>query len=472
MRIYNATKRCLIILSFVTVLFFSVTTPKNSQAFSSPGTPCCAYLVQCLACYIASEISLRINWLLTVQTINSFVETEFTQLKLFYVAWLFEDHILPALQMMSGQLTTVSMQNTLLVGMFFDAKHQTETQRLLQEIRLRAHKDYHPSQGMCDFGTNVKSLAASERKAEINTHALSQRFIDRQLANANTSSARGQTEDIDSRLAQFSNTYCDLSDNYDVQNDEPIMEILCDHAGGAGAEDPARVNKDIDYTRLVSQPWTLNIDFSDEILTDDEEDVLALSSNLFGSTVFQNFIATDFLDPKDESLPANLRQLANNDFFAARSLYLGQRALLAKRGVAQNSFNAITSMKSAGTAGSREFLEAILLELGVSDGTDGGQNELLQLLGRDQDGEEIGPSYHAQMEVLTKKIYQNPDFYTNLYDKPVNIDRKKVAMQAIGLMQKFDLFKSHLRHEANISVLLELAINDLQDKTEEELQNQ
>ena len=43
-------------------------------------------------------------------------------------------------------------------------------------------------------------------------------------------------------------------------------------------------------------------------------------------------------------------------------------------------------------------------------------------------------------------------------------------MQAIGLMQKFDLFKSYLRNEANLSVLLELGVVDLQDKVENSLQ--
>jgi hypothetical protein len=47
-----------------------------------------------------------------------------------------------------------------------------------------------------------------------------------------------------------------------------------------------------------------------------------------------------------------------------------------------------------------------------------------------------------------------------------------VAMQAIGLMQKFDLFKSYLRTEASLSVLLETSIQDLQDKVQDQFANQ
>ena len=62
------------------------------------------------------------------------------------------------------------------------------------------------------------------------------------------------------------------------------------------------------------------------------------------------------------------------------------------------------------------------------------------------------------MEVLTKKIFQRPEFFTDLYDKPANVARKGVAIQAIALMQDRDLFKSNLRNEAMMSILVELEL--------------
>jgi hypothetical protein len=114
-------------------------------------------------------------------------------------------------------------------------------------------------------------------------------------------------------------------------------------------------------------------------------------------------------------------------------------------------------MKTEGSTGSFFDLRDLMVELGIDPG------EAMDLLGFNS------PSYYSQMEVLTKKIYQNPDFYTNLYDTPTNIARKKAAMQAIGLMQKFDLFKSHLRAESSLSVILELAVVDLQEEIENEI---
>ncbi len=73
------------------------------------------------------------------------------------------------------------------------------------------------------------------------------------------------------------------------------------------------------------------------------------------------------------------------------------------------------------------------------------------------------------MEVLTKKLYQNPMFYSELYDKPANVERKTVAMQAIELMQRRDMYRSVLRSEATLSVMLETALIEQQEKLSNEI---
>ena len=67
------------------------------------------------------------------------------------------------------------------------------------------------------------------------------------------------------------------------------------------------------------------------------------------------------------------------------------------------------------------------------------------------------------MEVLTKMIYQNPNFYTELLDKPANVALKEVALQAADLMQKRDTYRSLLRSEAIIATMLETALMEEQD---------
>lgn len=367
----------------------------------------------------------------TVPIVNDFLTGELAAQRSFMVSVWFEDNILPAMMLMAEQLSAVAMQQAMIFGTFLDAKHQMETQRTFQNIQAQAHKDYHPSDGMCEFGSGVKSLAASERKAETNLLALSQISLDRHLGNVNSASAAGPAADRKSRLQQFKVDYCDIRDNNNG------LKVLC----GSSAGNKERRNKDIDFARTLASATQSELDFSDDTLNEDEEDIIALGQNLYGHKVFTR------------PPPASLKPILDLPVTSMQVNYLDMRAIIAKRSVAENSFNAIMGMKAAGTSGSKEFLKTLLVDLGIPD------TDAEKILGDN-------PSYDTQMEILTKRIYQNPNFYTNLYDKPANVARKAVAMQAIGLMQKFDTFKSHLRSEASLSVLLELAVMELQREVE------
>jgi hypothetical protein len=89
----------------------------------------------------------------------------------------------------------------------------------------------------------------------------------------------------------------------------------------------------------------------------------------------------------------------------------------------------------------REFLGAIMKELGLND------TEIYQTIGEN-------PSYYAQLEILAKKLYQSPDFFAGLYDKPANVERKSVALKAIDLMLDRAIYESQMRQEMSMSVLL------------------
>lgn len=391
----------------------------------------------CCNCPATAKDESSKQWKSTESRLKNHYRSELTAQRVWITSVLWEDNILPALMLMAEQFTTVAMQQVQIFGTFLDAGQQMETQQTIQRLRAQAHKDYHPSEGLCQIGSAAKSLAASERKGEFTAVVLAQRSQDRQLGQAGTAAATGYSGDIKSRLAQFKEKYCDPLDN------NSGLAYLCEHDdGNIGAADPGRVNRDIDYVGTLAAPWTLNADFTDTTLQNNEEDILALASNLYGHEVFRR--PTVGLEESGGKLTATQRA------------YMDMRSILAKRSVAENSFNAIAGMKAAGSGGSSAYLQALMKDLGVENDA-----ELKALLGDN-------PSYYAQMEVLAKKLYQNPDFYTNLYDKPANVDRKGVALQAIGLMQKFDLFKSYLRNEASLSVLLELSLMDLQDQIENE----
>ena len=73
-----------------------------------------------------------------------------------------------------------------------------------------------------------------------------------------------------------------------------------------------------------------------------------------------------------------------------------------------------------------------------------------------------GFSYDGIMEVLTKKIYQDPAFYINLYDNPENVMRQKASIKAIQLMQGWDIVKALHRREMLLAMILELKLRKQQ----------
>lgn len=338
--------------------------------------------------------------------------------------------ILPAMMLMTEQLTSVGMQQVQIIGSFLDAKHQLETQRLFQQLTARAHKDYHPSEGLCEIGTNVRSLLPSQRRADLTQTAFSQRVMSRTLLTGDTTTLTGSTSDKRSRLDQFIKDYCNKADNGKGLND------LC----AAGSADKKRINKDVDFTRTLETPLTLDVDLTTAMTTtDDMKDVFALTSNLFAHEV-SPFIKKELL--------ANDEGKINRD---AGHRYLDVRALAAKRSVAQNSIAALTAMKSKGSPESAPFLKRWVVEMGIP------QAEVEKYIGKE-------PSYFAQMEVLSKKIYQNPVFYADLYDKPVNVERKAAALEAVGLMQDRDIYRSLLRSEMVLAVFLDTLLEQEQDR--------
>ena len=258
-----------------------------------------------------------------------------------------------------------------------------------QELQNQAHKDYQPSEDFCWFGTNVRSVASSEEIARQNAKAFNAMQMARHTAKAGSAGADSEDNDKLIRWNQFKSAYCDPNDN------NGGLALAC---GVGGSAEPARLNIDIDFTRLIEEPRTLDVNFfaegtangSPAGVSKDEQDVIALGQNLYGHDVLKRDIVENYLDTADY-----------------QALYMKLRSVAAKRNVAQNSYNAIVGMKSSGTTdsenpngpGTAAYLGAVIKDLGVPEG------EIFEMIGHN-------PSHYAQLEILAKKIYQNPDFFS------------------------------------------------------------
>ncbi|MGB4107545.1 MAG: hypothetical protein WBK55_07090 [Alphaproteobacteria bacterium] len=342
-----------------------------------------------------------------------------------------------ALMLMTEQLSAVMNSMMLQVGAMIDAKFQLETQRELQRLVAEAHKDYHPSELMCEFGSFMRSLSSSEEKAHTEKASINSLLTDFYVGTEHASSSESNQSEFVSRVEQFRTVYCDPHDNNNG------LRFMCDHdqrweTAGAGGNNPDRMNNDIDYFRTMDDVLTLDIDFTNSHgptnprpSTPDEQDVLALAKNLYWP----------------RPLPPGVPEEIKDRFFQ----YMDARHIYAAMNVAHTSYTTIAGMKSKEhptllDQGGYSYMQAMLRNFGMNNGQIGG------FLG-------AFPSYYAQMEVLTKKIYQHPDFYTNLYDKPANVDRIRATLDAISLMQQRDFMDSMLRREMMTSLLLEQALD-------------
>lgn len=442
----------------------------------------------CTRCESSINSEANDLWEESQTNFDNYIDREFRRLENFVAQRVWAENVLPVFMDMATEFTMVAMYQAMIVGMFIDAESQLNAQRLLQEMQAKTHKRYQPSIGLCEFGSVSKSLGATEIRSEAFAVVLSKRSIDRQMGMGATSGAEGSALDKKNRIVHFGQVFCNEKDRDSVLEHNRIqigaglpsvplpslatgLTTVCaatNWDSGFDADERARLNMDIDYFSLMDQPWTLEIDFTNNrilnasatppIRNEDEEHVLAMNSNLFGNELFPR-------------IPSNILQNRPDlTISPVQRAFMDMRSIIAKRSVAENSFNAIAALKAEGyrredpasgdptEPSARPYMEHIMEDLGVPT------SEVATLFG-------ANPSYFAQMEILTKKLYQNPDFYTNLYDKPANVERKTVAIQAVKLMQKFDMLRSFLRNEATVSVLLEVAIVDLQNEIEDEIQD-
>lgn len=324
------------------------------------------------------------------------------------------------LMLMAEQFTANMAKQLEGIGMAFDAKDQLETQRLLQQKQAEAHKDYQPSEQMCTFGTFARDLAATDRRADLTRTAVSQEMIQRELGAGDSKGTTGPADSL-SRLKMFRDNFCNPGDSANG------LKLLCPVAAP-----PERQNLDIDYTRTLDMPLTLDINLTDDDVTPDEQAIFSLVDYLFMHT----------------PMPRIPKSLMDQQRYQYQ--YMNMRSIIAMRGIARNSFSNIIALKSASPEHDHNagpYLKALIKEMGLDD------DEIEKILGKN-------PSYYAQMEFLTKTIYQNPSFYANLYDKPANVARIRAAMRAIKLMHDRDINASLLRREMLLSMLLELRVRE------------
>ena len=304
---------------------------------------------------------------------------------------------------------SIQSQNTAL-GSFFDAQNNSMSLMALQKASATSAKNALLSEQLCRYGSLAQGLPASDALNQANKLSLNQILLGEESARLNSVNAGHNANQR--YIDKFKKTNCDKRDANEAVNCKSTSK-------------DTRYNMDVDYTSAIDAPLTLDINFADGTSQAQEEDVLSLAENLFPARPIR-------------STPESSGYIQNNADY---------RSLQAIRTVAKNSFISQVSEKSQGTAASAGFINKLMLALGVSEG------ESKYIMGEN-------PSYYAQMEVLTKKLFQDPAFYVNLVDTPANVERQQAAIRALKLQQQNDFAQVVKRREMLLSVLLEMKLRE------------
>jgi hypothetical protein len=116
------------------------------------------------------------------------------------------------------------------------------------------------------------------------------------------------------------------------------------------------------------------------------------------------------------------------------------------RNMTENSFASMVSKRTSGTGGDANAIKALVYELGGTPDT---------ILG-------TRPSYETTMSALSRKLFQAPAFYANLMEGKTNVARQQVALEAIDLMNKRDIYQSLERTEMLTALWLEVKLKQQQ----------
>lgn len=326
-------------------------------------------------------------------------------------------------------------------GAMMDGQALNLTLLSLQKQNVKSIEAQTTSDQICRFGTLSRSLANSDDRSRNVQLGLAAQMLQRETMRQGLASGYakevgaqiGRTSDKERRFDQYKTLFCSPKDSNGT-----IDANATPNPGWCTANSDVNYNRDINATGTLYNPLTLKLDFSaagNGTKTPDEEAIMALANNLFAHDLPLNFSAGEF-----NSMVKDPGKISD----AQKQKLVDYRALIAKRTIAQNSFAALTAMKAEGGGQSASYMKDMLKNLGIADA--GAQTKYL--------GDK--PSYYAQMDFLTRKIYQSPDFYANLMESKDNVTRQQTAMEGISLMQDRDIYKSLQRSEMVLSSLLEM----------------
>lgn len=340
--------------------------------------------------------------------------------------------ILQSIKLLAPPISATALVNPVLEGNLRNAQMQRGVLDAQNQTRASVAMNQTVSNQVCRIASVSQSLGASDLYARTVQIALMDAARDRAFMRLGMSASVkdprraegvsdiGQAADNAGRWHLYKRSFCNKQD--------PRLKNICTNA------DESMNDRDINFASATGYYRQLKINIAPplndrqsntEFASKDLNAVIALSNNLYGHDLS---FSVDDLKPSSYN-------------------FMDRRSLLAMRNVIQNSYTSYVAARASGNGGNADSLKALMAELKGEQG-----------LAVQDDVFGARPSYEAQMDVLSRKLYQGQAFYKNLMDNPANIKRQQVAMQAVDLMNKHDIARSLERTEMLMALWLEIKL--------------
>ncbi|MES2728917.1 MAG: hypothetical protein V4621_02310 [Pseudomonadota bacterium] len=340
----------------------------------------------------------------TATVIKEYVRDFFTDTKDFYLSDFVTEFVEPALKKKTQQVVSSDQQENNAEGAIADATQANEQATEIGIAQAETALDYAPHPLIGQMATYSRGLAlASERMRQSRLVRGDAGTADL-LAASGTLTAKGGGAVEDWRLKNLKDLYIDPD-----QQGGYLRKLV------HGDE---RVNRDLDVARSLVGRNTLDLNFEDTTLSEDEQDFLALKENLASSAAMEN---------------SRMRDLATTD--AALTDLPELLSLTARRSLIDRTINTIAGMRARGSDVSAPEMQALLRQLGYADDSP----EMQDITGQ--------ASYEAHMDILTRRVFQNPNMYVNLIANPTALRRILVSQNAVRNMQQYDMYATTTRAE-------------------------
>ncbi len=316
----------------------------------------------------------------------------------------------------------------------------SEMQRsMLEKNRLRAkyHHELQPSELVCSIGTVIRPVSATRDGARAASNSIQSTGLNRDLGSVSVSEtgeeAITESKEMRARRTQYDERYCSPH-----EGGINAMEERCQ-------AEPGSRRKNMDFSATIDVPMTiaesgyLESESSDDVGSG-KTDTDALLTNLVGYDLSRRASSTGVSEEAEAGDP----KTESRTWQQTRSMSL-------LRGPARDAIAAIIAEKSEGVEQNGEFIRSAFASIGM------GEEEIRDLVGEK-------PSAYAVGEVISKILYQNPDFYVALGEGINGATAAGVAMLAAQLMEDRNRYEACLRTEMVLAALLEAKLRGWQEK--------